>query len=189
MRSQDIQSLPQRIHLLLVVRNSNGVDNAAHVPVGDFGLEIASLAAGRGASRRRHRSQGLGARQRSRGTAALTREAELAESLGAHLPEALGEVDDGPAGAQREAEDEEVDAEAVIGEDDGPFPSSSHCRGLRVEFDVLVVLVLVGMLRRDGFLGDDPVAQGQQGYHGEPARAAGRPGEDRHDGGKMELLT
>lgn len=180
-RGQDVQSLPQRIHLLLVIRNDNCLDDGADIVVAELGLEVASLAAGRGAPLRRDGTQGLGARQRSRAPAALAREPQLAQGPLAHLLQALGEVDDGPAGAEREDEDEEVDQQAVVGEDDGPIPSSSHGRGRRVGLDVLMVLPLVGVLGRGRLLRDDPVAQGEQGDHGEAARAARRPGEDGHD--------
>lgn len=73
MRSQDIEGLPQDIHLLLVVGNDDGVDDGAGGVVAGIGegleLQITGLAARGGAGM--GRGQGLGTRERSGGAAAM----------------------------------------------------------------------------------------------------------------------
>jgi hypothetical protein len=147
MRCQDLERLPERINLLVVVGDDNCVDHAVGSDV-SFNVvlrfEITSFAA-RGRASISRRGQGLGAGQRGGRAATTVGELHIAKTLVAgSLGQALGEIPDGPAGAQREHEDEEMDQQAVVGEDGLPDTGPlSSCKGGSAE--VVVLLELVSM--------------------------------------------
>jgi len=119
-RRQHLEGLAQRVVLLLVVGDDNGVDDAVRGDVGvgiGFRVEVASFAARSGADVSR-RGQCLRARQRGRRATAAVAKLDVPHGLGARsLAQAPGNGEDGPAGAEREDEDQEVDEQAVVRED------------------------------------------------------------------------
>lgn len=104
------------------------------------------------------------------------------------LLEVAGDVEDGVARAHGEEEGEDVDEEAVVGEDVGGValaPRRVQSLGIDVVPFLLLLLIVESVTRGGGFLGDDPVAEQSQGDHGQAASATAVPGKEGHgEGGR-----